>query len=225
MKRIAIAVALAACMAGPLWAQDEAAPEAATQDTTTAEQAAPEAPAAQQAPQMTPEMQAMMEAWTKASTPGAPQQQLAEHFRGDWSVKATMWMDPSAPPMTEAGTSTNTVEYGGRHVRSKYTGTFMGQPFTGEAITSYDNTKGKFINSWFDSMGTGQYMSEGDYDPATKTYTFQGTMSDPTKPDKTTTMKDTIRFTDADHYVMESYELADGKETKMMQLEYTRSGD
>lgn len=212
MKRILIAIALSACLSQAALAQDTDAPEA---------QAAPP-PAA---PQMSPELMAEMAAWTAASTPGAEHKQLAEHFAGDWDVKTTMWMDPSMPPVNGTGSATAAAEFGGRHVRMKYTGDFMGQPFNGEAITSYDNTSGKYVNTWFDNMGTGQYVTRGEYDPDTSTYTFTGTMSDPTKAGKTTTMKDVIRMNDDGSYVMESYELEDGKEAKMMQLEYSRSSD
>lgn len=233
MQRIAIAIALSACLAAPLWAQEATTETDPAAQPATAEEAAPAdapAPAAQEvpapqagAPPMSPELQAKMEAWTKASMVGAQHAQLAEHFAGTWNVKTKMWMDPSMAPMESAGTSVNTAEFGGRHVRSKYAGDFMGQPFSGEAITSYDNTKGKYINLWVDSMGTGQYVTEGDYDPATKTYTFTGTMSDPTKPGKTTTMKDVVTIKDEDHHTMESFEVVDGKETRMMWLEYSRA--
>lgn len=226
MARIAITLVALATASISLHAQDAAkqataAPAPAPAQAAEKQDPKPATPAAAQA--MTPEQQAMMDAWMKASTPGAQHKQLADQFAGTWTTKQTMWMDPSAPPMNETGKSVNAAEYGGRHVRSKFTGTWMGQPFQGEAITSYDNTKGKYVNLWVDSMGTGQYVTEGDYDPATKTYTFTGTMSDPTKPDRKTTMRDTIRFADADHYTMESYELKDGKQQKMMQIEYTRA--
>ncbi len=236
MKRIATALlALAVTTSLPLMAQDTGTQDSPPQDKpadrseqaepakTEAPKPAEAAPAQGAMPQMSPELQAKMDAWTKASAVGAPQKQLAEHFDGTWNVKTTMWMDPSMPPMESSGKSVNASEFGGRHVRSKYDGTFMGQPFQGEALTSYDNTKGRYINLWVDSMGTGQYVTEGEYDPATRTYTFTGTMSDPTKPGKTTTMKDIVRIKDKDHHVMESYELVDGKENKMMQLEYSRA--
>ena len=235
MKRIATALlALAVTSSLPLFAQDDPPQDKPADRNAQAEPAQGDAPAeeakpaeaapAQGAmPPMPPELQAKMDAWMKASAVGAQHQQLAEHFGGNWNVKSTMWMDPSMPPMNSAGKSVNTAEYGGRHMRSKYSGDFMGQPFQGEALTSYDNTKGKYINLWVDSMGTGQYVTEGSYDPATKTYTFQGTMADPTKPDKQTTMKDIVRIKDKDNHVMESYELIDGKENKMMQLEYSRA--
>jgi hypothetical protein len=238
MTRIATALlALAITASLPLYAQDTATQDSPPQDkpadrAAQAEPAKPDAAPASEAapapaqgamPQMTPELQAKMDAYVKASAVGAQHKQLSEHFDGNWNVKATMWMDPSMPPMNSTGKSTNTTEYGGRHVRNKYTGEFMGAPFQGEALTSYDNVKGKYINLWIDSMGTGQYVTEGDYDPATKTYTFRGTMSDPTKPDKKTTMKDVVRIKDKDNHVMESYELVDGKENKMMVLEYSRA--
>lgn len=237
MKRIATALlALAVTTSLPLMAQDTATQDSPPQDRPADRSAQAEpakaddtakpaetAPAQGAAPQMSPELQAKMEAWTKASLVGAPQKQLAEHFGGTWNVKTTMWMDPSMPPMASSGKSVNASEFGGRHVRSKYDGTFMGEPFQGEALTSYDNTKGKYINLWVDSMGTGQYVSEGEYDPATKTYTFRGTMADPTKAGKTTAMKDIVQIKDKDHHVMESFELVDGKENRMMLLEYSRA--
>ncbi len=236
MKRLAIAVALAAAFTLPVFAQDTPPADPAAQPAPIAppEQQAPAEPAAQQAqpaeaqqqaaPEMTPEMQAMMEAWQKASTPGPQHAQLAEHFAGNWTTKQTMWMDPSAPPMTETGTSANAAEFGGRHVRSKFSSRFMGQPFSGEAITSYDNVLGKYVNVWVDNMSTGHFLSRGDYDPATKTYTFSGEMADPMKPGTMTPVREVVRIVDADHHVMEMYETRDGKENKTMVIEYTRAG-
>ena len=234
MKRLAIAVALAAAFTLPAFAQDAPPADPTVQPTPVvpAEPQAPVEPAADQAqpvagaqaaPSMTPDMQAMMDAWQKASTPGPQHAQLAEHFAGSWTTKQTMWMDPSTPPMTETGTSTNTAEFGGRHVRSKFGSRFMGQPFSGEAITSYDNTLGKYVNVWVDNMSTGHFLSRGDYDPATKTYTFNGEMADPMKAGTMTPVREVIRIVNADHHVMEMYETRDGKEAKTMVIEYTRA--
>lgn len=221
MKRYALAVALAAALSLPVLAQQP--PEAAAAPPPAdAQSAQPGQPGA--APAMSPEMQAMMEAWQKASTPGPQHAQLAEHFAGSWTTKQTMWMDPSAPPVTETGTSTNAAEYGGRHVRSKFSSQFMGQPFQGEALTSYDIAAGKYANLWIDSMGTGHYVSTGDYDPATRTYTFSGQMADPMKPGTMTPVREVVRIVDADHHVMEMYETRDGKENKTMVIEYARAG-
>lgn len=185
---------------------------------------AQEPPAAgQEAPAMNAEQQAMMAAWTKAATPGPQHQQLVEHFSGTWTTKQTMWMDPSAPPMVETGQSVDTAVLGGRHVQTMFTGQVMGQPFEGRGLTGYDNVTGKYTSSWADNMSTGQMLMRGDYDAATKTYTFRGDMPDPMKNGAATPIRQVIRITDRDHHVFEMHETRDGKESRTMQIEYTRA--
>lgn len=200
MKRIQLTAALTACLLFT--------PLALAQDN---------------APTMSVEQQAMMQAWQKASTPGAQHQQLAEQFAGTWSTRQTMWMDPSAPPMSETGKSVNTPVFGGRQLRMDFTGQFMGQPFEGMGYTGYDNITGKYLGSWMDNMSTGQFLAAGDYDPATRTYTYRGEMPDPMKPGTMIPVREVVRVVDNDHHVMEWYEVRDGKERKSMQIEYTRA--
>lgn len=175
------------------------------------------------AAQMDAQAQAMMDAWQKAATPGPQHRQLAEHFAGTWTTKSTVWMDPSAPPMHETGRSVNTTVLGGRQLRMDFSGQFMGQPFEGIGYTGYDNVRGRYVGSWMDSMSTGQFMAEGDYDPATRTYTFRGEMADPMRPGKTMAVREVVRIVDNDHHVMEWYEMHDGAERKSMQIDYTRA--
>ena len=178
--------------------------------------------AKQAPPKMSAETQAMMEAWQKASTPGPQHKQLADQFVGTWDTKMTAWMDPSAPPVVETGKSVNTAVFGGRQVRMDFTGQFMGQPFEGVGFSGYDNVRGKYTGTWTDNMSTGVMMSSGDYDPATKTYTFHAQMPDMMKPGATIPIRETLRIIDADHHVMEMYEPKGGKEVKTMSLEYSR---
>jgi hypothetical protein len=175
------------------------------------------------APPMDAEQQAMMAAWQKAATPGPEHAQLAEHFAGTWDTKQTMWMDPSAPPMTETGKSVDTAVLGGRQVQTAFTSQFMGQPFHGIGFMGYDNVRGKFTSSWVDDMSTGMMASDGDYDPATKTYTFTGEMADPMNNGALLKIRETVRIVDADHHVMEMFEPRDGKEVRTMQIEYARA--
>jgi len=177
----------------------------------------------QEAPKMSAEQQAMMDAWQKASTPGAEHKQLAEQFAGTWTTKQTMWMDPSAPPMSETGKAVNTALFGGRQVRMEFSGGFMGQPFEGIGYTGYDNVRKRYTSFWADSMGTGSMNLLGDYDAATKTYSFTGDMPDVMKPGGMLAIRETVRIVDADHMVMEMFEPHDGKEVRTMQIEYTRA--
>lgn len=169
------------------------------------------------------EQQAMMEAWQKAATPGAQHQQLIEQFAGQWDATITMWMDPAAPPMTEAGRSTNTAVLGDRHVRMDYRGQFMGQPFEGVGYSGYDNVTGQYVSSWMDNTSTGMHVSHGDYDAANRTYTYRSEMPDMMDPGGSVPVRETVKVVDADHHVMAWYETRDGEEHKTMQIEFTRA--
>jgi hypothetical protein len=173
-------------------------------------------------PEMTAEQKAMFEAYEKAAKPGEQHKQL-EALVGTWTTKQSMWMDPSAPPMTETGTSSNTLVLGGRHLRSDFSSKWMGKPFTGIGYTGYDNVTGKFYSSWMDDASTGLFIAHGDYDAATKTYTFTGEMADAAKAGAKVPMREVLRIVDNDHHVFEMYETRDGKEAKVMQIEYARA--
>ena len=174
------------------------------------------------APQMTAEMQAMMAAWQKASTPGAQQAQLVEHFAGNWTARQSMWMDPAGEPSVAVGKASTQALYGNRTVRMDFRSEAMGQPLEGTGYTGYDNTLGRYYSAWVDSMGTGMMLAYGDYDAATRTYTFRAEMPDPMRPGAHTPIRNVIRIVDADHHVFEMHETHDGKEARTMQIEYTR---
>jgi hypothetical protein len=174
-------------------------------------------------PQMSAEQKAMMEAWQKAATPGERHKQLISEFEGTWNTKMSTWMDPSAPPSMETGKSVNTAVLGGRQLRMDYSGQYMGQPFQGVGYTGFNNVTGKYFSTWSDNMSTGLFVSEGDYDPASKSYSYRAQMPDPMKPGTMVPVRQTMRIVDKDHAVFEMYETRDGKELKTMQIEYARA--
>jgi hypothetical protein len=71
-----------------------------------------------------------------------------------------------------------------------------------------------------DNMGTGIMTAEGDYDPASKTFTYAGAME--VMPGMTQKFRETIKLTDKDHMVFEWYEDHGGQEAKTMEINYTR---
>lgn len=94
-------------------------------------------------------------------------------------------------------------------------------PFTGASLEGYDNAKKKFISTWADSMGTGIMMSEGTYDPATKTFTYTAEMQ--MLPGMTRKVREVVKVIDKDHHTFEFYEDRGGKEVKTMEIAYTRA--
>src|SRR3546814_8456449 len=93
----------------------------------------------------------------------------------------------------------------------------MGQPFNGIGFMGYDNVRGKYVASWVDDMSTGLMTSEGDYDPATKTYTFVAEMADPMNAGAPIAIRETVRIIDADHHGMGMLETPDGKDGRTLQ--------
>lgn len=174
------------------------------------------------APAMTAEQQAMMEAYEKMGEVRAEHKAL-EYFVGTWNVKTQMWMDPSAPPEQGTGKAVYTLKHGGRYLELVQTGEAMGQAFQGNGLTGYDNLKGHYFSSWYDSMSTGLFVATGTYDAASKTWSFSGETPDPMKPGTHTKIRVVEKIADSDHYTFEYYETHDGKEAKTMQMDFTRA--
>jgi len=170
------------------------------------------------------EMKQMME----LAKPGENHKLLAT-MAGTWSYNITMWMAPGAPPSKSTGTGVRKAIMGGRYFTFEVTGK-MQMPgadgkmkdfeFKGMSLEGYDNVKKKFVATWCDNMGTGIALSEGSYDAATKTFTYNGDYE--MMPGMKTKFREVIKVTDADHHSMEYYEDRGQGEMKSMEITYTR---
>jgi hypothetical protein len=173
------------------------------------------------------EMMAMMMEMAK---PGENHKLLA-HTVGNWSLKVKMWNsgDTNAAPMESSATATVKEIMGGKFFSSDVTGKMqmpgadgkmMDMDFKGMGVDGYDNAKKKFVGSWIDSMGTGILMSEGDYDAATKTFTFHAEVT--YMPGMTVKVREVVKIVDNDHHTFEWFEDRGAGEVKTMQIDYTR---
>jgi hypothetical protein len=170
---------------------------------------------------MSKEQQTMMDTMIKAATPGANHKLLAS-LVGEWTFVNKMWMDPAAPPTESTGTASYQMALDGRYLHGNYGGTMSGMAFEGHGLTAYDNVTQQFQSAWIDNFGTGITFMTGKYDPATKALTFRTEMADPMKPGTLVKVRQVIRLTSPDQHVMEWYESRGGKETKTMEIVYTR---
>lgn len=138
---------------------------------------------------------------------------------GTWDATMKMWVAPDAPPMEMTGVETNRA-LGPFHLVSDFKSKFMGEDFEGHGVVSFDPAKQKFINVWTDSSEPSPSIMEGTYDTKTRALTFVGEnmmMGQRMKMREVETRKD------ADHATFEMFVTgADGKEMKMMHMEYTR---
>jgi hypothetical protein len=166
-----------------------------------------------------PDDKAAMEAVAKAATPGEAHKKL-EALVGNFDVKSKTWIDPAKPPQETTGTSVRKWILGNRYVEEQYSGTFMGQPFTGLGFQGYDNVAKRYVGTWMDTMSTGMMMSTGTMNG--KVIKSTGSMADPlTGKNSKYTMNMVVA--DNDHHTMEMWSPGpDGKDMKWMEISYTR---
>lgn len=192
--------------------------------------AAPTSPAAAAPAQMAKaDMEKMMAQMMELSKPGENHKLLAD-MAGSWTYTVKMWMDPSSTkPEESKGTATRKEMFGGRFFIMDVAGK-MDMPgpdgkkksmeFKGMSIEGYDNIKKKFVSSWIDNMGTMIMASEGAYDPASKTFTYNAECE--MMPGMHMKIREVIKVVDKDHHMFEWYENRGGQEAKTMEISYTR---
>ena len=173
------------------------------------------------APPMDPAQQAMMAKWAAASTPGEGHRVLGA-LAGAWDHTVQWWMAPGAKPEQSAGTSETRWILGGRFLQQNAKGFAMGQPFEGLGTVGFNNLKNEYESVWMDNMATAMMKGVGHYDPAAKTLTETGIMTD-CMEGKDKPFRAVTTFVDPDHYVYDLYTTApDGKEFLSMKIAYTR---
>jgi len=169
----------------------------------------------------TAQTEAEMKAWQAYMTPGDMHKVLAQ-TEGEWTTEGKMWMDPKGEPMISKGECTYKMVLGGRYQETQFKGDMMGQQFEGKGVMAYDNFKKQFEGTWIDNMGSGIMKTEGNYDPATKTFTMTGKLVDP-MTSKECTVRETLKIVDDDTHVMTMYNTVGGQpEFKTMELTFKR---
>jgi hypothetical protein len=165
--------------------------------------------------------QAMVAAYEKAAQPGEQHKVLLKMV-GKWNLQMKSWMAPGGQPVESTGTAEVKPMLGDRFTQTLVTSNFMGKPFSGMAVTGYDNAKKKIVGTWVDSMSTGIMHSEGTADPAGKVITTQMVGTDPLTGKESKSRVVETHESD-DKYVEEFFEKKGGKETKVMEITYTRA--
>jgi hypothetical protein len=85
----------------------------------------------------------------------------------------------------------------------------------------YDNGRMAFVTSSINNhIGSDIQLQTGNYDPASKTFTY--TWESELLRGQKLKNKRTLNITDADHYVEEYFEERNGKEKKVREIGYTR---
>lgn len=168
---------------------------------------------------LTPEQ--IQAAWKRAMTP-SEEHVLLNEMAGEWNASVRFWMKPDMSPQTSTAESTNTTTLNGKFLIEDYRGSFDGQPFKGMGISGFDTVMQQFTHYWIDNMGTGAIISAGKYDPASKTITMRGSVTDPISGKKRQTESRT-RIIDENNHVFEMYDISpEGTSFKTLEIAYKR---
>ena len=166
------------------------------------------------------DMQAAMDTYAKLAAPGEAHARMASRV-GSWSTTTKEWTDQRKPPAESTGACEHTMLLGGRFLRQECSGDMMGQPYTGIGILAYNNYTKKYVSTWMDSLGTGIFYMEGNAGKDGNTITLKGHYNDPIQG--AMKLRAVTKLVDADHEIFEMYGTEkSGKETKMMEITYTR---
>jgi hypothetical protein len=163
---------------------------------------------------------AAMKAWQAYMTPGEAQAGMARYV-GRWDVETRYWHVPGQPPEVTRGQAVYTMILGGRYLRSRYTGTSMGQPFEGMGLEGYDNALREYSSVWVDTMGTGMAVARGRLQPDGRTVVYHGTRTDPVTRSEVAFRSEWIHV-DASRWEFVIYETMGGQEVKVMDMTATR---
>jgi hypothetical protein len=168
-----------------------------------------------------------LEDWEKAiernSTPGPEHAQL-KALEGNFEVYTKAVVDPSEPAREAKGTCEDRVIFGGLFVKEDFEGTcpFTGKALRGVSYTGFDRAKGKYVQTWVDSLSSGIMFQEGKADPSGKVITFNRTSVDPVTGREIKT-RSVLTIVDEDKHTYEMFRLGPaGKEFRALALTYIR---
>ena len=179
------------------------------------------AKAAAPSPQVQSADAAAIQAIARFAEPNAHHQQLLG-FVGSWEIISRVWMSPGQAPVETKGSAEKHMVLGGRFLQENFTGTMMATPFVGQGLTGYDNAKKRYVSIWVDTLSTAVLCSEGTMAADDKQLVLTGSGFDPaTGQDKS--FLQVIHIDSNQSHSFEWFEPgADGKETKLFEVIYTR---
>ncbi len=160
--------------------------------------------------------------WIESITPGEEHKML-DQLVGDWDVVQKIWMPGAPEPMTAKMEATTEWILQGKHIKESLKGEFMGQPYEGMGVTSYDKYNNRYNFFWTDTWSTTSYHSTGFATQDGGAIEAYGQMDEPMMNMRGKTVKYILTAVDANTHVFEIHDLhIGGENTKVMELTYTR---
>lgn len=141
---------------------------------------------------------------------------------GSWSAKVKSFAAPDAKAVETTRACEITWALDGRYLQIQMDGTQPGDTYRGVGFQGYDYLKEKYVGTWMDTDGTGFAVSEGKFDPESKS--FMGLCTVPNLEKRLyTTGRRIEKSVDKDHWTMTMYLPGErNREFVAMEIEYTR---
>jgi hypothetical protein len=147
-----------------------------------------------------------------------PEHKRLEKLVGTYNAKVRVYLEPGKPPSESTGTMVRTLMFGGRYLREDFKGDVGGQQFQGMGIVGYDYILRKYMSVWLDSESTDMMISQGTYNDATKTFTYESDQGDLKARDVLRIVSDNEQFFEMFRTPVEK----GAKEFKVLDIRYTR---
>ncbi|GLU55206.1 hypothetical protein Dfri01_46670 [Dyadobacter frigoris] len=152
---------------------------------------------------------------------------ILNQLAGKWN-----FMDPKRPYIK--GTLSRKPIYDGRFYTVEITGGKLPLPvgngkmkdgnYQNLQIEGYDNPKAKFVTTSINNhIGSDIEMQFGSFDKEKNTFTYEWETE--LIPGLKKTNRRVLRIIDMQHYIEEYFELQDGHQVKIRELDYTRSSE
>ncbi len=155
--------------------------------------------------------------------PGREHESLAP-FIGTFRARVKLWMGPG-DPLQSSGTMTTTRDLGGLFLRQEYQGDPSEGPFPafeGRGFWGFNKATRKYEGFWIDNASSVMQHETGSVDASGKVWTMVGSMPDP-GGGQPMTKRSVITLQDRDRHKLEMFFESGGRESRAMEIEYTRS--
>lgn len=162
---------------------------------------------------------AEMQAWIESAKPG-PMHKWLSQFVGTWETETTEYT-PQGAGKSEKGKMEYKLTMGGRFLDMDFEGRMHGQFYHGGGMMGYNNIDQRFESTWCDTMSSNILFMTGTADKDEKVVTLSGEYTNPATKAKDS-FKEILTVIDKDHHKSEFFGMMDGKEMKVMEINYSR---
>lgn len=148
-----------------------------------------------------------------------PELALLQKDVGDWDGTLTITPGPGATPQESKGRLTGKVISGGRWLILDFKNQTTG--FEGHGIYGYNAARKRYVGTWVDDMRGDLYVADGDWDAATKTFTYHWSATMP-NGGKMTWTETSEKVSDMEQIFRVFFPQPDGTSFEMMRAVYRK---